>query len=371
MLKSMDVPVVSNLTKLEGVFLLRILGAFFCLLVSCQEFKKGDSFEDYFSAIKEIQLERIQFEVADGSPFFRNMYILGYIDSVVVVNEYLTNDYTFKLIDLKTGAVKNFGKRGEGPNELVAEGGYFLTDYQNNQLIIGDGLFNYTYSVEDLFKENPQPLNSFTFETNGDRFIGARVFAKGKVIGSTYLHQFASYTLATKQFETHGDYPGGESQSLAHQAYYCAHPTEAKIAYGVRAYPEFGILTEKDDKLQIQKWNWGEDFIQVEELSDGTRSAVGLLDEELNFFSSSGSKSSIFFLFSGKKVRQADGQIRKSGLLPSQVYQLDWEGNPQAILNLGQPVKAIAVDPDGQLLFASSAARDPELLIYKLPSNEN
>ncbi|MBN7815147.1 TolB-like 6-bladed beta-propeller domain-containing protein [Algoriphagus pacificus] len=341
-----------------------------CLLVSlnaCKEKSLGDSFQDFFKEARILSLEKIPFEPAESSPFFSNMFILGYIDSVIVVNELLDSDFTFKLIDLKSGRVKKFGKRGEGPNELLSDGGYFLLDHENNHLIIGDGYFNYVYKVEELFDENVIPIESFRFETGDDRLMGHRVMANGSVFGSSYLKRFASYDISESTFDTYEDYPGGESQALAHQAYFLAHPNEFRIAYGMRSFPEFGIISEENDQLEIKKWNWGDINSKVEESSDGTRASTGSPEDELHFFSTAGGNKSIFFLHSGAKLRYPDGRVRREGLLTDKVYQLDWNGNPIAVLNLGQEVKAIAVDPEENYLYASTGSANPELLIFKLP----
>lgn len=336
-------------------------------LVACSKSKKSDSFEEYFSSAKEINLERVSFEPESGSPFFTNMFLLGYIDRVIVVNEMFDRDFTFKLVNLKSGQVKKFGKRGEGPNELISEAGYFLIDHQKHQLIIGDGYFNYVYQVDDLFVEDATPVETFRFQTDDDRLIGHKVMVDGEVFGASYLKRFASYNVKNELFQTYEEYPGGEIQALAHQAYFLAHPNEYKVAYGMRSYPEFGIIEKVDDQLEIEKWNWGGKTSIVEENADGSRGAVGSLDDELHFFSTAAGNESIYFLHSGRKIREEDGQVLKTGLLPHVVYQLDWEGNPKAILKIDQPVKAIAVDPGEKLLFAASSSENPELLIYKLP----
>lgn len=341
-----------------------------CLLVSlnaCKEKSQGDSFQDFFRESRILSLEKVPFEPDESSPFFTNMFILGYIDSVIVVNELLDTDFTFKLIDLKSGRVKKFGKRGEGPNELLSDGGYFLLDHENNHLIIGDGYFNYVYEVEELFKENVLPIESFRFDTGDDRLMGHRVMASGSVFGSSYLKRFASYDISESLFNTYEDYPGGESQALANQAYFLAHPTKFRIAYGMRSFPEFGIISEENGQLEIKKWNWGDINSHVEERSDGTRASTGSLEDELHFFSTAGGNKSIFFLHSGAKLRDPDGRVRREGLLTDKVYQLDWKGNPIAVLNLGQEVKAIAVDPEENYLYASTGSANPELLIFKLP----
>lgn len=348
---------------------LSLVVLFFILLTSfsCKVKGKGDSFEEYFCRVERIKLTQIPFDVAGNSPFFSHMFLLGYIDSIVVVNEFLDPDFTFKLVDLRSGSVKKFGKRGEGPNELISEGGYFLLDHVNNHFIIGDDFFNYVYKSKELFDDNPLPVESFRFETEDDRFLGHRVFADGRIFGSTYLERFASYRVLDKKFERHEQYAGGGSQALAHQGYFISHPTEFRIAYGMRSYPEFGIIDQKNGELQIQKWNWGDFFSQVEESEDGTLSVLGGLDEKLHFFSTAAGAHSVFLLHSGQNLREPDGQVRRNGMLPDRVYQLGWDGSPRAVLQLGQAVKAIAVDPKENLLFAASATENPELLIYKLP----
>lgn len=334
---------------------------------SCSKEKKPESFQEYFSDVESILLERVPFAKRENSPFFTNMFILGYIDNVVVVNELFDPDFTFKLVNLESGEIKKFGKRGEGPNELISDGGYFLMDHKNHQLIIGDGFFNYAYRVEDLFKDQPVPVKSFRVNANDDRFFGHRVMAEEVVFGSSYLKRFASYDIKGEVFETYEEYPGGEVQALAHQAYFLAHPNQFRFAYGMRVYPEFGLIKKENSEVKIEKWNWGGETFLVEQKADGTRASVGSMDDELHFFSTAGGNNSMFFLYSGVKLRQEDGQVKKTGLLPQIVYQLDWDGNPKAILDLGQVVKAIAVDPDENFLFAATGEENPELLVYKLP----
>lgn len=344
------------------VIMLGLVGMF-----SCINNPKGDSFPDFFQDVEEVDLERIPFEIANDSVFFSRMVFLGYIDSVIVVNEFSDPDYTFKLVDLKSGTVKRFGKRGEGPNQLLNEGGYFLLNHSDNQLIIGDGNFNYTYDVDRLFDQNPQPVNSFRFNLEDDRFLGHRVLTAGRVVGSTYLKRFGYYTISDQLFKVYEDYPGGEQQALAHQAYFVGHPSRFQFAYGMRSYPEFGIFQDEEGEMKSEKWNWGNKYSEAEEFEDGTRVVLGGENDELHFYSTAAGVNSIFLVHSGEKLRDTSGKPRKEGLLTDHVYQLGWDGQPKAILRLGQEVIAITVDPNENLLFVSSATKEPELLIYKLP----
>ena len=64
-----------------------------------------------------------------------------------------------------------------------------------------------------------------------------------------------------------------------------AHPTQFRVAYGIRVFPEFGLITKENNEVKIEKWNWGRETFLVEQKTNGTRASVGLTDDEFHFFS--------------------------------------------------------------------------------------
>lgn len=359
-----------DLISLQKAMNICLAFLFIALMVSCKVDPNGESFPDYFRNANAIELERIPFSPANTDVFFRNMFGLGYMDSVVIVNEYVGGEYAFKIVDLKSGLIKEFGKRGEGPYELISPNNKFFLDYEKSQVHITDEHFYYSYDVESLIDSVPQPIESFTVNLEeGNHFMGNRTFLDGNLVGATLKKRFGAYNISEEKLTENEEYPGGPSQALAHQAYFTAQPFGSKAAYGVIPYPEFGIIQLGDDSgLEVKKWNWGVNDSQfVTEDSQGTMALRVTEEDRYEFISLASSRTSLFLLYAGKEYRKDGRNLEGFEVFPDTIYQLDWEGNPVAILKLDQQVKSICVDPEGKLLFAASISQDPELLIYKLP----
>lgn len=104
----------------------------------------------------------------------------------MIVNEYAGGDYAFKIVDLSSGLIKEFGKRGEGRYELISPNNKFFRDYEKSQIHITDEHFYYSYEVNSLFDSIPRPVDSFTFSlAEGNHFMGNRTFLDDKLLGAT------------------------------------------------------------------------------------------------------------------------------------------------------------------------------------------
>ena len=305
---------------------------------SCAKSPKGDSFREFFSDTEIVNLSGEAVQVDDGGSPLAFMFNMTVMDSLIMVNEFLDPEYTYKLIDLRDGTIRKFGKKGEGPNELLSDAFYFSYDRNSRQLYLTDNIYYYVYALEDLKSGRDVPLHSFKIDQEDRQFMGSKVFSNGQVVGGTYQSRFSAYDIEEGFFVDTVAYEGGPSQALANQATFLNHPTQNKVAYFMTRQEEFGIVTVQENALIPKVFSWNKIKHEVAEDSS-TQTLMPNRDARYEFISATASDRYIYFLYSGKQVENNSGEAHVESALTNEVYVVDWEGNPVRRLKLDQKIR--------------------------------
>jgi hypothetical protein len=349
---------VTQLCLLAGLFS-------FAMVSSCSESPHGANFREYFSKTEVVALRGETVALIEGEKPLSYMFNMTFFDSLILVNEFPDREYTYKLINLRDKSVRPFGKKGEGPNQLLSDAFYFSVDRKANQLYLTDQVHYYIHDIDDLKSGLDEPVEKFTIDQQEKRFMGSTVHVDGYVVGSMHHKRFCAYDIENGDFIEVGEYPGGPSMAMANQSFFMNHPTKNLAVYGMSRVPEFGVLTVLKDTIEVNKFSWGDTPLDVQHGPVG----MAVVDKEGSTFeytSVAATEDHIYFLYSGKTIDERSRETIIQSGLSHEVFVLDWEGRPVKSYALDQPVRSIAVDDQAKILYAASFEKEPELIAYPL-----
>lgn len=332
---------------------------------SCRKGSTAADFKAYFAGTEQIFLKGTTVSLLEGDRPLSYMFNMTFFDSLILVNEFPDREYTYKLIDLRDLTVRPFGKKGEGPNQLLSDAFYFSVDRKNHRLYLTDNVHYYVFDVDSLRNGADEPVGKFTIDQQEKRFMGSTVYADGYIVGSMFHKRFCAYHIDDQEFIDVGEYPGGPEMAMANQSFYMNHPSKNRVVYGMSRVPEFGILTILPDTIEVSSFSWGESPLDVQQ--DGR--SMRVLDNEdttYEFTSVATTEDHVYFLYSGKKIDTSSRESIMDSGLSREVFVLDWKGKPVRRYMLDQPTRAIAVDENSGILYTASFENDPKLVAYPL-----
>jgi hypothetical protein len=358
-------PIKIRIIVLKMILGIKIILGASVIFTSCKFENKGENFKDYFANVEVIELTGNRIHLQENGKPLSYMFNMTFFDSLILVNEFPDRDYTYKLIDLRDQSVRSFGKKGEGPNELLSDAFYFSVDRPNNRLFLTDNVHYYIYDVFDLKNGSDEPKEKFTIDQRDKRFMGSTVHVNGYIVGSMLHKRFCAYQISNQKLIEGEAYKGGPSMALANQSFYMNHPTKNMAVYGMSKVPEFGILTIKKDTIEVNKFSWGETSLEVSHTKE-TMAVVGNEELRYEYTSVAVTEEFIYFLYSGKKIDRSSRKSMMNSGLSNEVYVLDWEGKPIRKYKLDQPTRSIAVDSKDKILYTASFEENPMLVAYNL-----
>lgn len=346
----------------------------FCLLAglfslagvsSCSDPPHGENFKDYFSKTEVVALKGETVALMEGEKPLSYMFNMTFFDSLILVNEFPDREYTYKLIDLRDKSVRPFGKKGEGPNQLLSDAFYFSVDQKGKKLYLTDQVHYYIHDIDDLKSRQDEPAEKFTIDQQENHFMGSTVHVDGYIVGSMYHKRFCAYHIEDGYFIEVGEYPGGPSMAMANQSFFMNHPTKNMTVYGMSRVPEFGVLTVLQDTIEVNKFSWGNTPLEVQQSPVGM-SVVDKEESTYEYTSVAATEDYIYFLYSGKEIDTNSRETMIKSGLSNEVFMLDWEGTPIKRYLLDQPTRSIAVDDKAKILYTASFEKEPKLVAYPL-----
>ncbi len=353
--------------KIAKVTQLCLLAGLFCFagVTSCSEPPHGANFKDYFSKTEVVALKGETVTLMEGEKPLSYMFNMTFFDSLILVNEFPDREYTYKLINLRDQSVRPFGKKGEGPNQLLSDAFYFSIDQKAKRLYLTDQVHYYVHDIDDLKRGMDKPTEKFSIDQQEKRFMGSTVHVDGYIVGSMHHKRFCAYHIEDGDFIEVEEYPGGPSMAMANQSFFMNHPTKNLAVYGMSRVPEFGVLRVLQDTIEVNKYSWGGTPLDVQHGPTGMHVA----DEEettYEYTSVAVTEDLIYFLYSGKKIDSSSRETMIKSGLSNEVFVLDWEGKPVKRYLLHQPARSIAVDDNAKILYAASFENEPKLVAYPL-----
>lgn len=335
------------------------------LFTACSEPPLGANFREYFSKTELVELTGETVVLTEGEKPLSYLFNMTFFDSLILVNEFPDREYTYKLIDLRDKSVRPFGKKGEGPNQLLSDAFYFSVDRKENRLYLTDQVHYYIHDIDALKSGRDTPAAKFTIDQQEKRFMGSTVHVDGYVVGSMHHKRFCAYNIESGDFIEVGEYPGGPAMAMANQSFFMNHPTKNLAVYGMSRVPEFGILKVLQDTIEVTTYAWGDTPLDVQHSPVG----MAVVDKEGSTFeytSVAVTEDHIYFLYNGQTIDDTSRETIIQSGLSDEVFVLDWEGRPVKRYALDQAVRSIAVDDQAKMLYAASFEKEPKLIAYPL-----
>lgn len=331
---------------------------------SCK-YQSTDEFVNAFDHTPKFELKSEQIDLVKCSTFLSYLFEMEYSDSVLIVNEFPDPKYCLKIIDLRTKKVRNFAKKGKGPNEIQAQACDFKIDRKSRNLMISDHKCYYTYPIDSLLNQHDIPVSSFNCQPEKVSFLKT-VYCNGKITGNAIENRFALYNIYTKQSIGKCNYRTGP---LVDQANFYPHPSKDVIAFFQSKAAIMGIIQVEDQDLTIKE-NCFWESEDKEVISRKTRYSVQKKGARNGFITASVSENYVYVLYSGKIFNHRSEESLSNAFFSEFVYVFDWNGNPIKHYKLDQEVRSIAIDEENGTLYAASySGGEPHIIKYQLKSH--
>lgn len=333
---------------------------FFTLfMVSCSEPVKG--FKEHFDGVEEKHLVSEKVNIVDNSeaPFAQIPEML-YVGGLLIVNDIHPN-YTMKIIDLKTNQVRNFGKKGRGPNEYQSPFSKLAINHHEKKLYISDFPTYRIYDIDSLKNGYDKPLSSFRIHSEDLRFL-ISTYNNGYIVGNTYQDKCSFYDIEKDEIKR-GEYKYDKSGALGSQGNFFGHPSEAKLVNLQFSSEVINIITIDSMRLKFKELTWWVDNSKQITDDKGRTYAKSTEDSKHCFTSATVTKEYIYALFSGKSIGKTKKSVEDSRLA-NMIYVMDWEGMPVKKYKLDQNVLSIAIDEKSNIIYAASH-KEGEVQIVK------
>jgi hypothetical protein len=335
---------------------------FIILFFNCKD--NNDEFVDTFNQTETVKLTSQSVDLEKTDLFFSHMFEMKYIDDLIIIND-PSQSYTMKIVNLKDKKIKNFLKRGRGPNEMPSQSNYFSIDNKNHVLYVTDGFSYYTYSIENLKSENYTPDLIFKPNFKDYGFIGATAFCNGYLVGGLFNKKFGAYNLKSKTLIEKSEYLNSESPLLSQSMFY-SHPIKNSICSFQSKSAVMAILNIEKNDLKIRNFSWwvseGEQIKEVDKISFRPKKGA-----KNGFITADVTNKYIYSLYGGKAINTSSLKELTYSFLSKYVYVFDWDGKPVKRYELDEEVRSITVDEKNNILYAASYFGDePHLIKYNL-----
>ncbi|MGV8139557.1 MAG: BF3164 family lipoprotein [Mangrovibacterium sp.] len=319
-----------------------------------------DKFVESFQHVGNVKLYSRPIKLKKGAVQLAYMFEMVERDSLLIINEFPDPYHCMKIIDLRKGTVRNFGKKGKGPSEI--QSGSCNFSIENNNLYVSDRINYLKYSIDSLKKSIDTPVSKFYFRPKETSFLNT-TYCNGFVVGGTISNRIGLYNTQTKQVICKYDYEVGP---MVEQAFYYNHPSKNIVAYFQSKSATMGILEIKNNDVTTKEYSWWKSG-QKELLGDNGRiSALPARDERNGFITAAVTEKFVYALYSGKVMDRRTLESLSDAFLSKYVYVFDWQGRLVKRYQLDQEVRSIAVNANDEALYAASYEGEPHLVVYKL-----
>lgn len=319
-----------------------------------------DKFVNSFQQVKTIKLDSQPVKLEKGALQLSYMFEMIEKDNLLIINEFPDPQYCMKIVDLTKGTVRNFGKKGKGPNEI--QSGSCNFSIEKNNLYVFDRINYFKFSIDSLKNGIDIPESMFCFRPKETTFLKT-TYSNGFVVGGTISKRVGLYNTITNQIICKYDYEIGP---MVEQANYYNHPSKKLVAYFLCGAGTMGILEIKDHDIAMKEFSWWKSGQKESVGNTGRLNALPAKDERNGFITATVTEKYIYALYSGKIMDRRSLESLSNAFLSKNVYVFDWQGKQVKCYQLDQEVRSIAVDTKDEMLYAASYEGEPHLIKYKL-----
>ncbi len=332
---------------------------FFVFICCCFSAISQKKIKTYFKDVSTLELKSQEVKIINNQDiFFSNIIAMNYIDDLLILTDQ-DPTYAMKIVDLRTNTVRNFGRKGRGPNELQRNISIFSTDYVTRKLYVND-LPNYcVYAIDSLKKGIDDQVLKFKIPVGKESYLSS-TYCNGNIVGSTFINRIGIYNIKTKK--SFGKFAYAKGGAMVHQSSFYSHPSKNKVAFLESFSEKMGIYTINDNDIELEELPWDEKSKSKTTTSEGKTFARHY---KLGFIHATTSEKYIYSLYSGKPYSDSESFFQAS--TTDIIYVFDWDAKPIKKIQLDQKVRTISIDKKNNILYASAYNEGiPYLIKYEL-----
>ncbi len=333
----------------------KVLFLILLALISCNTNHKA--LDNYFNQ-SSIKLKSKTIKIKNS--FYGDAFSIEIYDSLLfLLDSYNNNE--FSLIDIKNKQfIKRFGKKGNGPNEIIGVGDIKL-DVQNKKWIFLTNNHKLCeYNISDIVNDSIPVFNEVTMFDNekGVPFTAVTLNNNSGFITTGLFHygKYGIYNYNGKLIKEIGEIKKGPDQEkidnfllgMGYQGRLLAHPYENKIVH----------LSINCDLIEILNYNNKNNFliksfqtyfpIFSDLINTDSKAIATSKDNKLGYTNFAVTSKYIYAPYSGRTFDKHSGKSFKT----NKIYVFDWELNPVKIFELDYDIWTIAVSEDDKKAYS-------------------
>lgn len=346
-------------------FLLGIM--MLCIISSCNE--KKTSFIDNFPLKVDLRNEIC---LVDSCIAPNNIV---FMDNFLIYKE-KGQDVLMRCLDLNTGKVKKFLRRGNGPDEV--NNVIRLTSSDGILQVFTDPEEILFYYSDDLKNENIFPRKKQHLYVGQSAFASAfqiwpdLLFYSGK-ISETDTCRYCIYNVLNDSLYSFEEFPCSDSniqsfpkydmsRQLAYQGDFVFSTDKNKLFFFYFYGLGFDIIDTKMWKVVSQHIYQYPD-VKINRISELNINKVSRNPESLcGFIDACATNQNVYALYTGKHFNED----YSSG---KHVLQYNWKGEPQVHYVLDIEINSISVDEKNKILYATTNEENARIIKYKIGKN--
>lgn len=352
------------MTNLTRILLLAFV---FGIITSCKESKDGiwNDFKDVVNLSEEICVSKECIAPQH----------LVLIDTLLFYEEQ-KDWHLLRCLNLKTGKIKNFLSRGNGPNEAlnVINLSFYLKENNFLQAFVSPEMIH-LYNMADMANSEVRPFQEIKMAEGQYAYSSAfligqeEVFYAGKKDENDTC-RYCVYDFKKDSLYSYGTFPREDlncqnfpttdsSRQLAYQGHFVTSPDGKKLFFYFYYALGFEIIDIENRKIDFSKFYQYPDVainhipqLGINKLSCNPDSYRGFLD-------ASATENHIYVLY-------ADKHFNEDYSSGSHVLEYDWYGNPLKHYKLDVEVTSISIDEEENYLYCTTNEEDGRIIKYEI-----
>ena len=323
-----------------------------------------------FKYSKNIQHEVIYH---DNASFYSRVYDILIKDSMICALD-MDQEYYLSMTDLrKNKIIKKFGRKGQGPGELlhIPTSISILSD---NKLFFFDANTDFIYCVDYLNDPGYTPVRQLKMADKNrvmqvlpldyNTYIALGMFEKGRYLLLNEQGEDISFFYDYPTFENDESFTNYH-KAMAFQGSFISRPDGKRFFFAANSSEVLEILeiVSKSEITKIFEYH-GKTAGFVPE-GDGVKMVSTAIKREsqMAFVNAACTQEYIYLLYSGRIIQD---NIHKA-FQGNTVFVFDWNGKPIKKYNLDIDTNCITVSEDDRVLYAIAELEDDTHLIkFKL-----
>lgn len=297
------------------------------------------------------------------------------IDTLLFYEE-IEDWHLLRCLNLKTGELKGFLSRGNGPDEALNVINLASYSKENNllQAFVSPEMI-YLYKITDIANSSVKPFREIRMNEGQYAYSSAflinqeEMFYSGKKDENDTC-RYCVYNFKKDCLYSYGNFPHEDlncqdfpktdcSKQLAYQGHFVTSPDGKKLFFYFYYALGFEIIDIGNRKIELRK------FYQYPDVSINHIPQLGINklnhnpDSYRGFLDASATENHIYVLYSDKHFNED----YSSGI---HILKYDWNGNPLKHYKLNAEVTSISIDEKEDYLYCTTNEENGRIIKYEI-----